>query len=180
MQLSVPEIIRLVSAIVLLISAIALVIIVLLQSNNDKGLSGTIAGGSETFYGKNKGKSIEKKLLIVTIVVASLFAVLSFVIASIQKNDTVYAMKEGWDANHDGELSTEERSYYNTYATEEFKESGLTPLILNGLHSSCDDNCQFKQKTTKSQLPALDIIFQTDFLPISNQILFKGEYIYGY
>ena len=57
-----PEIIRLISAVVLLVGAIVLVVIVLFQSNSAKGLSGAIAGGSETFYGKNKGKSVEKKL----------------------------------------------------------------------------------------------------------------------
>ena len=146
--MSLPEIIRLISAIVLLVGAIALVVIVLIQSNNAKGLSGTIAGGSETFYGKNKGKSVEKKLLVITIVVASLFALLSFTIASIQKNDTVFAMREGWDFDHNGELSSEERNYYNTYSTEEWVESGLTPLIINGGHSDCKkDDCQFKPKS---------------------------------
>ncbi len=80
------EIFMLVAGIVLILSSIVLVVIVLIQSNSAKGLSGAIAGGSETFYGKNKKKSIEKKLMIVTIVVTIVFALTSLGIASFQKN----------------------------------------------------------------------------------------------
>ena len=38
-----------------LIVAIALIAIVLMQSGKSAGLSGSIAGGAETFFGKNKG-----------------------------------------------------------------------------------------------------------------------------
>ncbi len=89
-----PEIFRLLSAIVLLIGAIALVVIVLIQSNSSKGLSGTIAGGSETFYGKNKGKSIEKKLLVATIVIAVAFVVLSVVVYALQANSANLSIEE--------------------------------------------------------------------------------------
>ena len=81
-----PEIVRLISSIILFIGAIVLVVIVLIQSNSSKGLSGTITGGSETFYGKNKGKSGEKKLLVATIVVASIFLVLCLVVYALQPN----------------------------------------------------------------------------------------------
>lgn len=59
---------------VLLLSAIFLVIAVTLQKSNDEGLSGTIAGGSETYYGKDKsmraGRFLNKWTLIMTIVFA--------------------------------------------------------------------------------------------------------------
>lgn len=84
-----PEIIRLISAIILFVGAIVLVVIVLIQSNNSKGLSGTIAGGAETFYGKNKGKSSEKKLLVTTIVIASVFLVLCLVVYALQPGLTL-------------------------------------------------------------------------------------------
>ena len=58
------EIFMLIAGIVLILSSIVLVVIVLIQSNSAKGLSGAIAGGSETYFGKNKKKSIEKKLMI--------------------------------------------------------------------------------------------------------------------
>ena len=41
-----------------LIVAIALIAIVLMQSGKTAGLSGSIAGGAETFFGKNKNKII--------------------------------------------------------------------------------------------------------------------------
>ncbi len=65
--------------ITLLVLAVALVACVLAQSSKDKSLSGSIAGGAETFFGKTKGKAIDKILNKVTIVLASLFGILSLV-----------------------------------------------------------------------------------------------------
>lgn len=42
-----------------LIFSISLIVIVLLQSGRRAGLSGSIAGGAETFFGKNKGRTID-------------------------------------------------------------------------------------------------------------------------
>ena len=47
---------------ILIALSVALIVLVLMQSGKEKGLSGTIAGGAETFFGKNKGKSIEAKM----------------------------------------------------------------------------------------------------------------------
>ena len=80
------EIFFLIASIVLLISAIVLIVVVLIQSNSSKGLSGAIAGGSDTFYGRTKGNSVEKKLAIVTIVVAIVFALISLGVYSVQSN----------------------------------------------------------------------------------------------
>ena len=59
---------------ILLLSAIFLVVAVTLQKSNDEGLSGTIAGGSETYYGKDKamraGRFLNKWTLIITVVFA--------------------------------------------------------------------------------------------------------------
>ena len=41
-------------SIVQIIVSIALVIILLMQSGKNQGLPGSIAGGAETFFGKNK------------------------------------------------------------------------------------------------------------------------------
>lgn len=48
--------------IVLILLSVLLVALVLLQEGNDQGLSGVIAGGAETFFGKNKGRTMEAKL----------------------------------------------------------------------------------------------------------------------
>lgn len=89
------EIFYLVSSIVLLISAIVLVVVILIQSNSSKGLSGAIAGGSDTFYGRNKGKSIDKKLMIVTIVLTVVFAILSLAVFSLQTNSAT--IQDWWN-----------------------------------------------------------------------------------
>ena len=47
---------------VLLLSAGVIVIAVLLQKSNEDGLSGTIAGGAETFYGRDKSAHTDRAL----------------------------------------------------------------------------------------------------------------------
>lgn len=54
------------------ILAVALIAAVVLQSGRSAGLSGVIAGGAETLFGKKKG--LDELLGKVTIVVAVLFA----------------------------------------------------------------------------------------------------------
>ncbi len=63
--------------IMLIISSILIVIVVLLQESKTAGLSGAIAGGAETFFGKNKGRTIEQKLVKATKYIAIFFFVLS-------------------------------------------------------------------------------------------------------
>ncbi len=70
---------EIVLGIVLIITSIALIAIVLLQEGRSAGLSGAIAGGAETFLGKNKSKTIESKLVSITKILAIVFFVLSLV-----------------------------------------------------------------------------------------------------
>ena len=63
--------------VVLIILSICLVVLVLLQEGNQKGLSGAIAGGAETFFGKNKGRTIEAKLVKLTKIIGIAFFVLA-------------------------------------------------------------------------------------------------------
>ncbi|MGM9601750.1 MAG: preprotein translocase subunit SecG [Faecousia sp.] len=44
------------------IASIALIVVVLLQSGKEAGLSGAIAGNSETYLSKNKKASLDKML----------------------------------------------------------------------------------------------------------------------
>ena len=62
---------------VLVVLAIAISALVLLQEGNSQGLSGTIAGGAETFFGKNKGRTMEAKLVKLTKIVGISFFVLA-------------------------------------------------------------------------------------------------------
>ncbi len=71
--------------IVHIVVAIALVTIVLLQSGKAAGLSGTISGGAETFFGKNKGRTIDALLAKITSVAAIVFLATSLVILFLAK-----------------------------------------------------------------------------------------------
>lgn len=63
-----------------LILSLILIAVVLLQSGKAQGLSGAIAGGSETFFGKNKGRTIDAILEKWTSVVAIAFLATSIVL----------------------------------------------------------------------------------------------------
>ena len=65
--------------VVLLVMAVFLVIAVLMQSGKDKRLSGAIAGGAETFFGKSKAQRWDKLLSTLTTIVSIVFAVLAVV-----------------------------------------------------------------------------------------------------
>ena len=66
-----------------IIITIALIVMVLMQSGKTQGLSGSIAGGAETFFGKNKGKTIDGILSKVTAVVAVLFIICSVALSVV-------------------------------------------------------------------------------------------------
>ncbi|MBR5518743.1 MAG: preprotein translocase subunit SecG [Clostridia bacterium] len=68
-----------------LIVAIALIAIVLMQSGKSAGLSGSIAGGAESFFGKNKGKTIDAILSKITAAAAIIFLVTSLLILFLVK-----------------------------------------------------------------------------------------------
>ncbi len=65
--------------IILLILSIAIIILVLLQESKSAGLSGAIAGGAETFFGKNKSRTMESKLVLITKIIAISFFVIALV-----------------------------------------------------------------------------------------------------
>lgn len=69
-----------------LIIAFGLVAVVLFQSSKARGLSGSIAGGAETFFGKNKGKTIDGLLAKITVVLAILFVITSVSLSAISKS----------------------------------------------------------------------------------------------
>ena len=76
-----------------LIIAFGLMAVVLFQSSKSEGLSGSIAGGAETFFGKNKGKTMDGVLAKFTVILAILFVITSVSLSVLSKksagNDTV-------------------------------------------------------------------------------------------
>lgn len=76
------------------IISLILIGVVLMQHGKQQGISGAIAGGAETFFGKNKGRTIDEVLKKVTAVVAVLFiassiALAAFAISQNKANDAV-------------------------------------------------------------------------------------------
>ena len=65
--------------VIYVIVCIALISIVLLQQGKAAGLSGAIAGAGESYWGKNKARSMEGGLHKVTIALAVAFILLSMV-----------------------------------------------------------------------------------------------------
>ncbi|ADQ06383.1 preprotein translocase, SecG subunit [Caldicellulosiruptor hydrothermalis 108] len=68
-----------------LLLAIALIIVVLLQSGKSAGLSGSIAGGAETFFGKYKGRTLDAMLGRYTWIIAAAFFVVSVILFFVIK-----------------------------------------------------------------------------------------------
>ena len=69
---------------VLLFFALFLIVAVLLQHGKSKHLSGAITGGAETFFGKERGKTIDKVMSKLTSVVAVLFVAAVLVLYVMQ------------------------------------------------------------------------------------------------
>ena len=66
--------------ILLLIVALVMIVSVLLQSSERAGL-GAVSGAAETFFGKNKARSLEAKLQKMTVGVSIAFFALTAVLA---------------------------------------------------------------------------------------------------
>lgn len=64
----------------LIIVSLALIVVVLLQSSKSSGLSGAISGGAEQLFGKQKARGVDLILHRLTIVLATLFIILSLLI----------------------------------------------------------------------------------------------------
>ncbi|MBQ8200096.1 MAG: preprotein translocase subunit SecG [Lachnospiraceae bacterium] len=73
------SVIRIILTIVFIIVCIGLTCIVLLQEGKSAGL-GTIGGAAESYWGKNKGRSMEGALVKITRVLAVLFVLLAVVL----------------------------------------------------------------------------------------------------
>ena len=71
--------------IVHIIFSIAIIVMVLFQSGKSAGLSGSIAGGAETFFGKNKGRTIDAMLSKYTSIAAVAFLITSVILFALKK-----------------------------------------------------------------------------------------------
>jgi len=69
---------------VLILAAFVIIGVVLFQKSGDEGLSSTIAGGADTFYGKDKSAHSERTLYKWTIIAGIVFAVAVFAVYILQ------------------------------------------------------------------------------------------------
>lgn len=90
------EILEYVLLAVLLVCAAFIVVAVVLQKSNEEGLSGTISGGAETFYGKDKSSHADRALYKWTLIAAIIFAVTVLVVFVIQPDYTSSYTLDGW------------------------------------------------------------------------------------
>lgn len=72
-------VLRLVLNILFVIICVALVVLVLMQEGKSQGLA-ALSGGSDSYWGKNKGRSIEGRLSKITTVVCILFVVIALIL----------------------------------------------------------------------------------------------------
>lgn len=75
------EVLRIICTVIMLLSAVALIVIVLFQSGKSAGLSGAIAGNSDNFMSKNKNRSWDAKLATSTKWVAAVWLITTFALS---------------------------------------------------------------------------------------------------
>ena len=72
-------VLKIILTVLLIIVSIALTVIILMQEGKSAGL-GAIAGSSDTYWSKNKGRSMEGILVKITRVLVILFIIISCVL----------------------------------------------------------------------------------------------------
>jgi len=106
-----------VMGILLLIASVFLIVAVLLQNGKSHRLSGAISGGAETFFGKTKGKTIDKKLSKLTTVVSIIFVLMVIIVYLMQDQiDTSALVKPDTTAAIDTTADTADDTTADTSA----------------------------------------------------------------
>ena len=70
---------RVLTAVFVLI-CLAITVVILLQEGKQAGLTGAISGAAESYWGKNKGRSMEGRLVTGTKILVALFIVIAAVL----------------------------------------------------------------------------------------------------
>ena len=78
------EVISVIIGVLLILVALAIVGAVLLQSSKNARQSGVVSGSAEAFFGKSKGKAIDRKLNRITMVLCIVFVGLVLTIYILQ------------------------------------------------------------------------------------------------
>ena len=77
------EVIKVILTVLVVIASVALVAVVLLQSGKEAGLSGALAGNSESYMNKSKLGGLDKMLAKITKWVALAWIVLTLILSLI-------------------------------------------------------------------------------------------------
>lgn len=73
-------ILRTVLTVLFVLICIVITVVVLLQEGKSAGLSGSISGAAESYWGKNKGRSMEGKLEKITKILVVAFFIVAIVL----------------------------------------------------------------------------------------------------
>ena len=66
--------------VVFVLICLAITVVILLQEGKQAGLTGAISGAADSYWGKNKGRSMEGMLVKITRVLLALFLIISAVL----------------------------------------------------------------------------------------------------
>lgn len=72
-------VLKMILTIVFILVSVVLTVVILMQQGKNAGL-GALAGGSETYWGKNKGRSMEGMLEKITKILIAVFIILAAVL----------------------------------------------------------------------------------------------------
>lgn len=75
---------RMTATILLVIFELFLIVVVLLQTGKSAGLSASLGGNTDTFFGRNKSRSTEGRLQRLTTISAAGFILLSILLAILK------------------------------------------------------------------------------------------------
>lgn len=73
------EILRTVLLVLLVVASVVLTVLILMQEGKSAGL-GTISGAADTYWGKNKGRSMEGNLVKATKILVAVFFILAMLL----------------------------------------------------------------------------------------------------
>jgi preprotein translocase subunit SecG len=77
------KVMKIALTILFIVICLAMIILVIMQEGKEAGL-GTISGMADTYWGKNKGRSMEGKLIKATTVCGVLFFVVAVALCVVQ------------------------------------------------------------------------------------------------
>ncbi len=95
------EILQYVLMVVLLVSAVFIIVAVLLQKSNEDGLSSTIAGGQDTFYGRDKSAHADRVLYKWTLIASVVFVLAVVAVFVIQPDFAKSFELDAWTSSSD-------------------------------------------------------------------------------